>query len=105
MKKILSVVLVLIMVAGSCAGAFASGEAGLVIGMVNPWKEATPEEIERVTGLSLVIPEGVEAVCSYMTDMAQASWSDEGVSITERVSPCESEPAMDTETLTAYSGV
>ena len=105
MKKILSVVLVLIMMAGSGAGAFASSEAVSVVGMANPWTEATPEEIERVTGLSLVIPEGVEAVCSYMTDMAQASWSDAGVSITERVSPCESEPAMDTETLTAYSGV
>ena len=105
MKKILSVVLVLMMLAGLDAGVFASGEAVSVVGMANPWTEATQEEIEDATGLSLVIPEGVEAACRYMNDMAQASWSDAGVSITERVSPCETAPVLDTETLTAYSGV
>lgn len=105
MKKLMSAVLALMMLAGLGAGAFASGGAGSPVGMVNPWTEATPEEIEAVTGLTLVIPEGVEAACSYMSDMAQASWSETGVSVTERVSSCEEAPAMDTDTLTAYSGV
>ena len=105
MKKLLSTVLMLWMVIGLGVPSFASGEAGGFVGMANPWMEASPEEIEKATGLSLVIPEGVDAVCRYMPDMAQASWTATGVSVTERVSPCNEEPAMDTETLSALSGV
>ena len=105
MKKLLSVVLALSMLLGASAAAFASGEAGAFVGMANPWTEAPPEEIAEITGLEPVIPEGVDAVCSYMTGMAQASWTADGVSVTERVSPCGEEPSMDTDTLTEYSGV
>ena len=105
MKKLLSLAVILSVLLGAGAAAFASGEAGAFAGMANPWTEASPEEIEKATGLSLVIPKGVDAVCSYMTDVAQASWTAAGVSVTERVSPCGEEPAMDTDTLTEYSGV
>ena len=82
-----------------------SGETAPV-GLANPWTAATPEEIEAATGLALVIPEGVEIADSrYMTGMAQASWEADGVEITERVSFADDAPAMDTDTLTALSGL
>ena len=105
MKKILSAAMVLMLLLGCGTSVFASGSGELGVGLANPWTEATSGEIEQATGLTLVIPEGVEAVCSYTADMAQASWNADGMDITERVSFCGDEPAMDSEPLTALSGV
>ena len=104
MKKVFAVILALSMLACLGVPALAAADAPLV-GMANPWTSAAPDQIEAVTGLSLVIPEGADAVCSYMENLAQASWSDGGVSVTERVSFCETAPAMDTDALTELSGV
>ena len=104
MKKVFAVIMALSMLACLGVPALAAADAPLV-GMANPWTSAAPDQIEAVTGLSLVIPEGADAACSYMENLAQASWSDGGVSVTERVSFCETAPAMDTDALTALSGV
>lgn len=83
--------------------AFAGGAP--LVGLANPWTDATVEEIEKATGFSLVVPEGVECAARYMDGMAQASWTWLGVSVTERQSRAEEAPSMDSETLTALSGV
>ena len=108
MKKIAFLLCILLTL---CLGtsAFASGETSStgepVMGLANPWRDGTPEEIEAATGLALTVPEGVEVSCRYMTGMAQASWTWNGVSVTERMSFSPQAPAMDSETLTALSGV
>lgn len=86
---------------------FASGEpSGAGLGIANPWTWATVEEIEAVTGLALKVPGGVETAAGYTAaGMAEASWTWQGVEVTERMSFCDEAPAMDTETLTALSGV
>ena len=97
MKKAIAILLAVLV----CMGTAAYASAGLA----NPWTEASSQEIAAATGLALVIPDGADAVCSYMDGMAQAAWTADGVDIVERVSPADAAPAMDSETLTALSGV
>ena len=77
----------------------------MLVGMANPWTEAPTGEIEKATGLKLVVPEDAEYTASYMTGMAQASWEQDGASVTERVSFAEDGITPDSETLTALSGL
>ena len=86
------------------AASGASGE-GPFVGLANPWREASAAEIERSTGLALVVPDGVEATTRYMAGMAEAIWTWNGVEVRERISRSDAAPDLDTETLTALSGV
>lgn len=105
MKKyrIIGMMLGLCLLMGMCA--FASGEGTALTGLANPWVDADLEEIEQNTGLALTVPDGVEYSARFMKNLAQASWTWKGVDVTERMSFCAQAPAMDSETLTALSGV
>ena len=82
-----------------------SAEESFFAGMANPWSEGTLEEAAAATGFELIVPEGVDAVISWMDGMAQAQWTANGVEINERICAAEEELVPDSEALTAMSGV
>ena len=102
MKKFSAAFLAVLMLMALAVPAMASEQ---LVGMANPWTEAASDEIAAATGLQLVIPDGVQAACSYMDGLAQAEWEDGSVSVTERVSAAQECPELNSESLTAQSGV